>query len=68
MNVNPDGHMPGWQGLTIKEILEKVDLFNIATLDEEEKKATVDTRDVKVKLGGCAKACLLRITLRQNEG
>ena len=52
MNVNPESHMPGWQGLTIKEILEKVDLFNISTLVEEEKKSIAgdDTDDVKVCL------------------
>ena len=38
MSINSDGHMPGWQGLTIKEILEKVDLFNISTLVEDDKK------------------------------
>ena len=38
MSVNSDGHMSGWQGLTIKEILEKVDLFNISTLVEDDKK------------------------------
>ena len=52
MNVNPESHMPGWQGLTIKEILEKVDLFNISTLVEEEKKniACAETDDVKVTI------------------
>jgi len=41
--------MPGWQGLTIKEILEKVDLFNISTMVEEEKKniACAETDDAK---------------------
>lgn len=32
--------MPGWQGMTIKEILEKVDLFNISALVDEDKKPT----------------------------
>jgi hypothetical protein len=50
MNVSPDSHMPGWQGLTIKEILEKVDLFNISTLVEEEKKNIAETDDVKVTI------------------
>jgi len=44
--------MPGWQGLTIKEILEKVDLFNISTMVEEEKKniACDETDDAKVTI------------------
>jgi hypothetical protein len=42
MSVNSDGHMSGWQGLTIKEILEKVDLFNISTLVEDDKKNICD--------------------------
>ena len=29
----------GWQGMTIKDILEKVDLFNFTMLSEEEKEA-----------------------------
>ncbi len=50
MNANPDAHMPGWQGLTIKEILEKVDLFNISTMVEEEKKPMCEAGDVKVNM------------------
>lgn len=34
---NPNMHVGSWQGLTIKEILEKVDLSNII-MDDEEKK------------------------------
>jgi len=40
-----DGHdsqevpLPGWQGMTIKEILEKVDLFNITAMIDDEKEA-----------------------------
>ena len=29
----------GWQGMTIKDILEKVDLFNFTMLSDEEKEA-----------------------------
>ena len=45
----------GWQGMTIKDILEKVDLFNITTLvdDDEQKlkdtKTSVMTPDLKVR-------------------
>ena len=45
MNGNSDAHMPGWQGLTIKEILEKVDLFNIATMSEDEKSEKNDKKN-----------------------
>jgi leukemia factor-related protein len=38
MNGTTDAHIPGWQGLTIKEILEKVDLFNISAMVEDDKK------------------------------
>ena len=48
MNSSPDAHMPGWQGLTIKEILEKVDLFNISTMVEDEKEGSCEPGDVKV--------------------
>ena len=36
---NPNLHVGSWQGLTIKEILEKVDLSNII-MDDEEKKVS----------------------------
>ena len=40
---------PGWQGLTIKEILEKVDLFNI-TVDDDE--GADNVKREKVLVGG----------------
>jgi hypothetical protein len=49
MNSSSDAHMPGWQGLTIKEILEKVDLFNIATMVEDDKKeGSCELGEIKV--------------------
>jgi len=46
MSSQSDAQLPGWQGMTIKEILEKVDLFNISALVDEEKK-TNETLGVK---------------------
>jgi len=40
--MSGETHMAGWQGLTIKEILEKVDLFNISTLVEDDKKGCAE--------------------------
>ena len=34
--VRPQTEEVGWQGMTIKDILEKVDLFNVSTLMEED--------------------------------
>jgi hypothetical protein len=48
MSSQSDAQLPGWQGMTIKEILEKVDLFNISALVDEEKK-TNETLGVKVE-------------------
>ena len=59
MNSSPDAHMPGWQGLTIKEILEKVDLFNISTMVEDDtKEGSCEPGDVKVS------SDLLKIKMR----
>jgi len=44
MSNSSDAHTPGWQGMTIKEILEKVDLFNISTLADEDKKPSETQR------------------------
>jgi len=38
------GGVSGWQGMTIKDILEKVDLFNITTLVGDEEKKLKDTK------------------------
>merc|ERR1711976_473094 len=38
MESGATGGSNGWTGLTIREILEKVDLFNITTVDEEDMK------------------------------
>lgn len=36
-----------WQGMTIKDILEKVDLFNITTLDEDDEEIGKQKADIK---------------------
>jgi len=46
-----DGHLTGWQALTIREILEKVDLFNITTMADERKEIKKETFGVSQYAG-----------------
>jgi len=43
-NTLAGGAVSGWQGMTIKDILEKVDLFNITTLVDDDEKKLKDTK------------------------
>ena len=42
-NAQPGG-VSGWQGMTIKDILEKVDLFNITSLVDDDQQKFKDTK------------------------
>ena len=39
------GHVANWQGMSIKDILEKVDLFNFTTLVDDDGQKKKDTKE-----------------------
>ena len=47
MGATPNSHpggVSGWNGMTIKDILEKVDLFNITSLVDDDYQKVKDTK------------------------